>query len=335
MVFGYAALVILLRISGSRTLAKMNAFDLVVTVALGSTLATVALSRDVSLTEGLLAFSVLCGAQYVVARASIRWPLFERAVKTEPQMVLRDGTLLLAALRRTRLTPGEIRQAVRASGAGAIEDIAAVVLENDGTMSVIRVDAAGSRSALRDVEGRPPSARSATGASTIRVLVVGDSVTVLAEDDLGAQMSWADELDIRATSGARTDELLDGARAGAEAEPDVGIFFPGYNDILQDHTDEDSLEAMMELAAGLPVSYWLLIPESIAPGPERVRPWNRRVEALARGHDNVMLVREWQKIVDEAPKSTYLMDLDGVHPNRKGRHALAVAMTQAAQSWRV
>ncbi|MDP9439064.1 MAG: DUF421 domain-containing protein, partial [Actinomycetota bacterium] len=40
----YFALVLLLRISGKRTLSKINAFDLVVTVALGSTLATVLLS---------------------------------------------------------------------------------------------------------------------------------------------------------------------------------------------------------------------------------------------------------------------------------------------------
>lgn len=36
---GYAALIGVLRLSGKRTLSKMNAFDLIVTVALGSTLA--------------------------------------------------------------------------------------------------------------------------------------------------------------------------------------------------------------------------------------------------------------------------------------------------------
>ena len=55
----YASLVVLLRISGKRTLSKMNAFDLVVTVALGSTLATVLLTKDVALVEGMLAFALL------------------------------------------------------------------------------------------------------------------------------------------------------------------------------------------------------------------------------------------------------------------------------------
>ncbi len=60
-VLAYLALVLLLRVSGKRTLSKMNAFDLVVTVALGSTLATVLLSTDVALATGILAFTLLIG----------------------------------------------------------------------------------------------------------------------------------------------------------------------------------------------------------------------------------------------------------------------------------
>jgi uncharacterized membrane protein YcaP (DUF421 family) len=55
----YASLVILLRVSGKRTLTKMNVFDFVVTVALGSTLANVLLNKNVTLSDGILAFSVL------------------------------------------------------------------------------------------------------------------------------------------------------------------------------------------------------------------------------------------------------------------------------------
>ena len=61
----YGALVAVLRLSGARTLSKLNAFDLVVTVALGSTLATVLLNSDVSLSEGVLALVVLVALQFV------------------------------------------------------------------------------------------------------------------------------------------------------------------------------------------------------------------------------------------------------------------------------
>ena len=77
----YLALVVLLRTFGKRTLAKLNAFDLVVTVALGSTLATVLLSKSVALMEGLLAFVLLAGLQYVVAWLSVRSQGFSDLVK--------------------------------------------------------------------------------------------------------------------------------------------------------------------------------------------------------------------------------------------------------------
>lgn len=67
----YAAMVFVLRIAGKRSLAKLNAFDLIVTVALGSTLATVLLSEDVALAEGVLAFAALATLQWLVSRLSI------------------------------------------------------------------------------------------------------------------------------------------------------------------------------------------------------------------------------------------------------------------------
>lgn len=132
----YAALVAVLRISGARTLSKLNAFDLVVTVALGSTLATVLLSADVSLTEGVLALVLLVLLQFVVSRASLRWHRVERLVKSEPVLLYRSG-FLDAAMRRARVTEDEVRQAARASGKASLDDVAAVVLETDGSFSIL------------------------------------------------------------------------------------------------------------------------------------------------------------------------------------------------------
>lgn len=66
-VLAYMALVLVLRISGKRTLSKMDMFDLVVTVAPGSTLASLVPSKNDALAEGLLAFATLIGLQFVVA----------------------------------------------------------------------------------------------------------------------------------------------------------------------------------------------------------------------------------------------------------------------------
>lgn len=133
----YIALVLLLRVSGKRTLSKMNAFDFVVTVALGSTLATVLLSKDVALVEGVTAFALLVGAQYLITWLSVRSSTVKQLVKSEPSLLFHDGSFLDGAMKRERVTREEVLAAVRQQGKGSLERVAAVVLETDGTFSIL------------------------------------------------------------------------------------------------------------------------------------------------------------------------------------------------------
>jgi uncharacterized membrane protein YcaP (DUF421 family) len=134
----YLALVLFLRVSGKRTLTKLNAFDLVVTVALGSTLATVLLNRSVALAEGVLAFALLIGLQWVIAWLSIRSDSFQALIKSEPRLLAHRGGLLRGAMRAERITREEVFAALRADGISALDDVEAAVLETDGSITVIR-----------------------------------------------------------------------------------------------------------------------------------------------------------------------------------------------------
>jgi uncharacterized membrane protein YcaP (DUF421 family) len=156
-VLAYFGLVALLRVSGKRTLSKMNAFDLVVTVALGSTLSTILLSKDVALAEGLVAFIVLIALQYIVAWLSVRSALVRKLVKSEPTLVLFRGRFLEGALRQQRVTEAEVIAAVRAQGAVALDEIEAVVLETDGSLTAMRGPAPPQGSALTTVGNYPPT----------------------------------------------------------------------------------------------------------------------------------------------------------------------------------
>ena len=133
----YASVVFVLRVAGKRSLAKLNIFDSVVTIALGSTLATIVLRKDVWFAEGLRAFSTLAGLQWAVARLSIHSAAFRELIRSDPRLLVRDGQFLDAAMREERVTRGEVEAAIRKKGGGRIEDIAAVVLETDGSFSVI------------------------------------------------------------------------------------------------------------------------------------------------------------------------------------------------------
>ncbi|PRY25874.1 uncharacterized protein DUF421 [Spirosoma oryzae] len=130
----------------------MNAFDLVVTVSLGSTLSTILISRQTGLADGLTALALLIALQYSVAWLSIRWPWFQRVIKSEPTLLLHQGQYLWLALRRERVAEGEVLAAIRGSGVARLEDVTAVVLETDGSFTVIQGGSQGSVTSLQNVQ---------------------------------------------------------------------------------------------------------------------------------------------------------------------------------------
>src|SRR5690606_25895815 len=97
------------------------------------------------------ALALLASLQLVVAFAGSRIPGLRKAVTARPTLLLREGVVDREALREQRLTMSELRQAGRSSGRGSLEDVAAVVLESDGTLSVIGADQFGNGSALEDL----------------------------------------------------------------------------------------------------------------------------------------------------------------------------------------
>lgn len=133
----YVALVLILRISGKRTLSKLNAFDFIVTIAIGSTLASIVTTRSLSLVEGVAALALLVGMQFLVTATSVRWKGFHRAVTSEPTLLLRDGEPLLEAMKRERITEDELQAAVRQAGGRALREADAVILETDGSLTGI------------------------------------------------------------------------------------------------------------------------------------------------------------------------------------------------------
>lgn len=133
----YLALVVLLRGFGKRTLSKLNAFDFVVTIALGSILATIILDRSISLGEGVGALLLLVTWQYVLSWMASRFGWFRHLLASEPRLVAHDGALLHAAMRSERIAGEEVMQAIRKHGYQSLDEVRSVVLEPDGTLSVV------------------------------------------------------------------------------------------------------------------------------------------------------------------------------------------------------
>jgi len=133
----YVALVALLRVSRSRTLSTMNGFDFIVTVAIGSAFGRALTTKDVALSEAVMAFGLLVTLQYVITWIQVRWPFFRRVVTNPPALLYFRGEFVDAELRRQRVAKSEIRSAVRKNKLGSLDEVEAVVLEPSGDFSVI------------------------------------------------------------------------------------------------------------------------------------------------------------------------------------------------------
>ena len=150
----YAGLVVVLRVTGKRTPSKMNAFDLVLTVALGSALASTMLSKSTPLAEGLAGMTLLVLLQFAVTWASVRSKAVDNLVKAQPALLVHRGQWQEVAMRRERVTREEVRAALRSQGTKGVDETTTMVIETDGSLSVLSGPVPGEgTSSLADVMG--------------------------------------------------------------------------------------------------------------------------------------------------------------------------------------
>ncbi|WP_442591948.1 DUF421 domain-containing protein [Pedobacter sp. AW31-3R] len=150
-VLAYFILFLFIRISGKRTLAKLTAFDFVVTVTLGSTLSSMILAK-VTLAEGAVALVVIISLQYLLAWSARESKTLEKVINSSPTMVFYRGEFLEDAMKKEVLTHEEIYAEIRKFRMLDVDQVEAVVMELNGELTVIRKSAGVSHTSLEDIE---------------------------------------------------------------------------------------------------------------------------------------------------------------------------------------
>lgn len=136
-IFFFALVVALTLISGKRTTGQMNNFDWILTVVVGSVASSGILLDDVAIVDAAVAIIVIVGCQFILTWLAVRSKIVTKIIKDEPTLLVHQGDYLKSAMLRTRITESEIRAALRTRGLTKLEDVNWVVLETDGTFSVI------------------------------------------------------------------------------------------------------------------------------------------------------------------------------------------------------
>jgi len=150
-VIAYLTLFIFIRISGKRTLAKLNAFDFVVTVTLGSTLSSMILAK-VTLAEGLVALVIIILLQYALAWTAKKSHKAEAIINSVPTLLFYNGVFIDDALDKEVITREEIYAEIRKFRIHRMDDVQAVVMELNGTFTVVKKAPGGDHTSLEDID---------------------------------------------------------------------------------------------------------------------------------------------------------------------------------------
>lgn len=149
----YLVIVAALRVIGEQALAKMSAYDLIVTITLGSVVAEIPFAQHLAVVDGIAIMITFVLLQEVIRWAQARSKAARKLVAEKPRLVVWEGHVLDDRVQKSRLTVDEIRAAVRRAGLAGISDVQAVVLENDGEWSVVRRrDCGADRSAFEGLD---------------------------------------------------------------------------------------------------------------------------------------------------------------------------------------
>lgn len=132
-----AAVIVLTRLNGLRSLSKQSAFDFPITVATGSLIASTIITNDISITVGVAAAACLYAVQALVSLGRLHVPTFRAAVDNTPILLMEGERIDEANLRRARLTREDLIARLRTAGVTDPSQVRAVIFETTADVSVL------------------------------------------------------------------------------------------------------------------------------------------------------------------------------------------------------
>lgn len=131
----YAALLVLVRVSGKRTVGQFTPFDLIVVLLLSEGVSAGLTGGDDSVGGGLLVVTTLIGLNLLVAMASSRSKRLEVMFEGNPVLIGRDGQFFEQVLKRHHVGDGDVQKSLREADCD-LHEMRYAFLETDGTISI-------------------------------------------------------------------------------------------------------------------------------------------------------------------------------------------------------
>ncbi len=133
----YIFLIVILRATGKRQIGQMSPFDLVLLLVLSNAVQNSMNGGDNSVAGGMILSVTLVAVNWLTGQITFLNKKAERLIEGSPQVLIHDGKVYEKALADAQLTRHELMAAIRSEGFSDLTEVRAVILENDGSISVI------------------------------------------------------------------------------------------------------------------------------------------------------------------------------------------------------
>jgi uncharacterized membrane protein YcaP (DUF421 family) len=129
-----------LRVFGKNQLSQLNAGDVILLLLISNAVQNAMVGPNTSLNGGIFAATVLFLANYLVKKVMFQNEKVKIFIESESIILVRDGVLMEAEMKKSEISTDEINEAIREHGIEKIEDVKLLILEVDGNISVISTD---------------------------------------------------------------------------------------------------------------------------------------------------------------------------------------------------
>lgn len=133
----FTAIMIITRIFGLRTFAKMSSFDFASTIAVGSILASIIINKDQSIAKGIIALAGIIAFQTLFSFLVRKLDWFKKMFTNKPQLLMRDGEIFYDQLKACNIDVSDLMAKLREANVHQLSEVQAVTFESTGDISVL------------------------------------------------------------------------------------------------------------------------------------------------------------------------------------------------------
>ncbi|GAK48334.1 putative membrane protein [Secundilactobacillus oryzae JCM 18671] len=137
LAIGLAALLVVVRLLGKKSMSEITPFDLVYMLVLGGILEESVYDDTVNVGHLLFGIAVWACLIFLVEKVVQKSRAVNRLVKGEPSILVKDGIVNLKELNRNQIELEQLRELSRQHQCFSLENAKHIILENAGQVSLV------------------------------------------------------------------------------------------------------------------------------------------------------------------------------------------------------